>query len=355
MDELRLIETADELDELGPAWEALAADGGSPMQRHAWARAFAAAFGIEYELKVLVLGSGTDIAAVAPLATRRDGITRLELVAGEAISEPGDFAYRDPGALDLLAAGVADMGLPMLLGRVAAESPTGEALRRAFGRRTIFYTPRGRPVPVDPAGRGLAGPRAEVQLGSPLGPPPRPAARGEGRRGHRRGARAPAGRSSLRSSRRSSGSRPPAGRAVRAPRSRATCCGREFFTEFAAGAADAGILRLAFLRIAGRTAAVQLAVECGGRFWLLKVGYDEEFKRSSPGTLLMLETVRHAAALGLESYEFLGTVESWTRVWTEHERACVALRAYPPRPGGLAAAALDAGRFARRGRRATEA
>ena len=100
---------------------------------------------------------------------------------------------------------------------------------------------------------------------------------------------------------------------------------------------------------------MQLAVECGGRFWLLKVGYDEEFKRSSPGTLLMLETVRHAAALGLESYEFLGTVESWTRVWTEHERACVALRAYPPRPGGLAAAALDAGRFARRGRRATEA
>ena len=96
MDELRLIETADELDELGPAWEALAADGGSPMQRHAWARAFAAAFGIEYELKVLVLGSGTDIAAVAPLATRRDGITRLELVAGEAISEPGDFVYRDP-------------------------------------------------------------------------------------------------------------------------------------------------------------------------------------------------------------------------------------------------------------------
>ena len=82
------------------------------------------------------------------------------------------------------------------------------------------------------------------------------------------------------------------------------------------------------------------------------MGYDEEFKRSSPGTLLMLETVRYAATQGLRSYELLGTAEAWTRVWTETERECVALRAYPPRPGGVAAAALDARRFARRGSRA---
>jgi hypothetical protein len=45
----------------------------------------------------------------------------------------------------------------------------------------------------------------------------------------------------------------------------------------------------------------------------------------------------------------LGTAEAWTRVWTEDERACVALRTYPLRPVGLAAAAFDAKRLARRG------
>ena len=60
---------------------------------------------------------------------------------------------------------------------------------------------------------------------------------------------------------------------------------------------------------------MQLAVECGERFWLLKIGYDEEFARCSPGVLLMLHTVRYAATRGLKSYELLGRVEPWTRVW----------------------------------------
>jgi CelD/BcsL family acetyltransferase involved in cellulose biosynthesis len=353
MDELRLIETADELDELGPAWEALAAPSGSPTQRHAWAKAFAGAFGIEYELKILALGSGADVAAIAPLATRRDGVTRLELVAGEELSEPGDFVYRDAEALEALAAGVADLGLPMLLGRVIAGSPTGEALHKAFGRGTLFYSREAAPYPWIAIDEGWRDPEQKFNSDR----------RSDLRRARRRAEKEGEVTSVVMSPRReelgplleeifrveAAGWKGREGTALAGDVLR-----REFFTEFASGAADAGILRLAFLRIGERTAAVQLAAECGGRFWLLKVGYDEEFKRSSPGTLLMLETVRRAAELGLQSYEFLGTVEAWTRVWTEQERECVALRAYPPRPGGLAAAALDAGRFARR-RRAAEA
>jgi CelD/BcsL family acetyltransferase involved in cellulose biosynthesis len=352
MDELRLIETADELDELGPAWEALAASSGSPMQRHAWATAFVGAFGIEYELKVLTLGSGGEVAGIAPLATRRDGVTRLELVAGEATSEPGDFVYRDADALERLAAGVADLGLPMLLGRVVADSPTGEALHKAFRRGTLFYTREAAPYPWIALDQGWREPEQKFNSDR----------RSDLRRARRRAEKEGKVACEVISPRReelsplldeifrveAAGWKGREGTALASDVLR-----REFFTEFAGGAADAGILRLAFLRIGERTAAVQLAAECGGRFWLLKVGYDEEFKRSSPGTLLMLETVRYAAEQGLASYEFLGTVEAWTRVWTEQERKCVALRAYPPRPGGLAAAALDAGRFARR--RRTEA
>ena len=147
MDEPRLIETADELDELMPAWEALAGPAGSPMQRHAWTKAFVQAYGTEYELKVVAIDSDGEVEAIAPLATPRTGINRLGLVAGEELSEPGDFVYRDRDALERLAAGVARLSMPVLLARVSADSPTVEALRSAYRRRTIFYSRDAAPYP----------------------------------------------------------------------------------------------------------------------------------------------------------------------------------------------------------------
>jgi CelD/BcsL family acetyltransferase involved in cellulose biosynthesis len=351
MDELRLIETPEALDEIAPAWEALAGPAGSPMQRHAWTSAFAAAFGTSHELKVLVLQSGPDVTAIAPLVTQRERIARLELAGVGELHEPGDFVYRDAAALERLSAGVAGLSQPMLLGRVMAESPTVEALRRAFGRRTIFYSRAAAPYPWIPLDEGWKDPEQKFNSDR----------RSDMRRARRRAEKEGEVTCELLSP--GSAELPPlldelfrveaAGWKGREGTALASDVPRRrFFTAFAESAAEAGILRMALLRIGDRVAAIQLAAECGGRFWLLKVGYDEEFKRSSPGTLLMLETVRYAAEGGLESYEFLGTVESWTRVWTEHERDCVALRAYPARPGGIAAAALDAGRIARRARSA---
>jgi CelD/BcsL family acetyltransferase involved in cellulose biosynthesis len=348
MDEPRLIESPEDLDDLAPAWEALAAPASSPMQRHAWTRAFVEAYGSEYELKVLAVGSAGEVEAIAPLVSRRDRITRLELAAVDALGEPGDFVYRDAGALDRLAAAVADLSLPMLLGRVVAESPTVEALRSAYRRRTIFYSRDAAPCPWIPLDEDWQEPEQKFNSDR----------RSDLRRARRRAEKegeliaevlapgteelAPLLEEVFRVE--AAGWKGREGTALATDQRR-----RRFFTSFAEAAAEAGILRLAFLRIGGRAAAVQLAAECGGRFWLLKVGYDEQFKRSSPGTLLMLETIRYAAERGAQSYELLGTVEDWTRVWTGHERECAALRAYPARPGGLAAAALDAGRFARRG------
>jgi CelD/BcsL family acetyltransferase involved in cellulose biosynthesis len=349
MDELRLIETPDELDELGPAWEAIAARSGSPMQRHSWASAFVGAFGVEYELKVLVAGDGSDVAAIAPLVTPREGLARLELMGVKELSEPADFIYRDTDALERLARAVAELSIPMLLRRVVAESPTVEALRRAYRRRTIFNSRSVAPYPwiaLDDAWR-----EPEEKFSADR--------RSDLRRSRRRAEKLGEVTFEMISPRREELGPPleevfrveAAGWKGREGTALATDERRRlFFTRYAEAAADAGTLRLAFLRIAGRTAAVQLAAECGGRFWLLKVGYDEEFRRSSPGTLLMLETIRYAATRELESYELLGQVEPWTRFWTEQERECIALRAYPPRPAGIAAAALDAGRFALRAR-----
>jgi CelD/BcsL family acetyltransferase involved in cellulose biosynthesis len=93
---------------------------------------------------------------------------------------------------------------------------------------------------------------------------------------------------------------------------------------------------------------MQFAVESAGSFWLLKIGYRQEFAQCSPGMLLIAETIRHAASRGLVSYEFLGNVDNWTRVWTLDEIQSVTIRAYPFRTRGVAALAVDAFQALRR-------
>ena len=119
---------------------------------------------------------------------------------------------------------------------------------------------------------------------------------------------------------------------------------RRFFHELAEASAADGCLRVAVLRIGGQTAAMQLAVEQGRRLWLLKIGYDERFARCSPGTLLLLETMRWAAGAELEAVELLGRREPWTRFWTDEARDCVAIHAYPATLHGVRSIVSDAAR-----------
>jgi CelD/BcsL family acetyltransferase involved in cellulose biosynthesis len=116
---------------------------------------------------------------------------------------------------------------------------------------------------------------------------------------------------------------------------------RLFYRRYAGRAAHKRILRLCFMRIDGEAVAMQFAVQCGRSFFLLKMGYDERFFRCSPGHLLMRETIRYAAQSGLEAFEFLGTAEPWTRMWTRRVRPCVSVRIYPNSSRGLWALAAD--------------
>jgi GNAT superfamily N-acetyltransferase len=115
-----------------------------------------------------------------------------------------------------------------------------------------------------------------------------------------------------------------------------------FFRAYFRSASEQGQLRIAFMRIDGRAVAMQIALECLGRYWLFKIGFDEEFERGSPGTLLMLHAIGWAAERGLNSYELLGNVEPWiAQLWTREQRDCVRLRSYPFNPRGALAFAAD--------------
>jgi CelD/BcsL family acetyltransferase involved in cellulose biosynthesis len=123
---------------------------------------------------------------------------------------------------------------------------------------------------------------------------------------------------------------------------------RSFYQQYAALAQKQGTLRICFFKIGGRAVAAQLAIETLDRFSLLKVGYDEEYARCSPGQLLTIETIRYAAERGLRSYDFNGKVERWTDLWTHEERRCCSIRAYPLSLRGCSALALGGWRAARR-------
>jgi CelD/BcsL family acetyltransferase involved in cellulose biosynthesis len=102
-----------------------------------------------------------------------------------------------------------------------------------------------------------------------------------------------------------------------------------------------GTLRICLLRIGDRVAAMQLAVEQGGSFWLMRSTIDARYADCLPGLLLSQATIRYAAEAGLSSYEFLHAEDDAARVWRTDERACMSLRIYPLGIRGLAALAAD--------------
>jgi CelD/BcsL family acetyltransferase involved in cellulose biosynthesis len=332
----RTVRTTAELDLLAPQWDAVAR---TPIQRFAWARAAARACPDD-ALHVVVVLLEERAPAIAPLV-RRGPFARLELIGNHALHEPMDFLYSDAHAAELLATELCRSGSPIRLERVPADSAVVPAIERTMRGRGLVMTrtEAGCPwipldeTPTDPVGMFNAGRRSDLRrfqrhaetFGAVTYEVVRPTLEtvdGLLDEAFRVEAASWKGRT---------------GTAV------ATDAGAQrFFRSYAGQAVSDGILRISFLRIDGRAIAMQIAAECFDRFWLLKIGYDEAYARSSPGSLLMLHTLRYAAASGLKSCELLGTDEPWTRAWTHHVRPCVSVRTYPANARGLAALAVDA-------------
>ncbi|MFY0523453.1 GNAT family N-acetyltransferase [Archangium gephyra] len=95
---------------------------------------------------------------------------------------------------------------------------------------------------------------------------------------------------------------------------------RGFYSELARSAGYAGRLALYYMRLDGRAVAFQYALEYGGRYFLLKPGYDETLGDCSPGQLLMEDVLRDCMSRGLREFDFLGPDMVWKRDWTDKVR-----------------------------------
>lgn len=331
------------LDAIRPeAWDAAAGARRTPMQHHIWASAYADTLA-RGPVEVYVAGDVEAPQALAPFAKSVSGSGRWTLLGAEDIWESVEISARSEEAGAALAQALVNAGRPLRFGHYPSDTAFTETLRSLAHGKAVFLS---RTFP------GQAMPRMDIDE-SWLEPESKLSSRRRSdlkrmtRIAHEFGevtyeiaAPGCAGVDALVEEAFDVEARNWKGRAGTAISSVKPVA--DFYRTYARRAAEAGILRLAFLRIDGVAAAMQFAVACDNAFWLLKIGYVDAFKRCSPGNLLMRHTIAHAAQQDLGAYEFLGKESAWTRLWTEESRPVSSLRLYPMNVSGVAEFAGDA-------------
>lgn len=315
-----------------------------PMQHPAWVISCTTTLVPSSRLALTVAGDGRLSRALAPLCRSQSGPEHLELLGHAQTGEPGDLLWSDEAALQDLADRLARQPLAIHLERVPADSLTLAALRRAFHGRGVMLVRAATGTPTLRLDPSWVFPQDKFNAGR----------QSDLRRAERHARQlgdlsfeihdefTPQGLESLLDEAYAVEARSwkgECGSALLHDRMRGA-----FFRRYAHAAMRSGLLRLAFMRIGGVAVSMQIAVQWQDRYWLLKIGYDNRYANCSPGQLLMLYTVRHAAEQCLKSFEFLGSPAPWTQVWAPTLRPYVRLLAYP---ASAAAARSLAGDVAR--------
>lgn len=341
-----VLERMEELRSIAADWTVLAKQSGTPLLSADWFLACAETLCAESDLRVVAVRRSGVLCAVAPLVVvGREGIERLEVLGVSALYEPSGFLYDTAESLHHLVSKIAGLRMPMVLDRIPAGSPLAGMLRHVIGYRGVIFSRRTAPAAyVSTIGnweeyfQSISGQRrydyqrkrkrtersgrVEVRIERPRGGAGLPhllekvfRVEGAGWKGR-------------------SGSGLLANERV-----------RKFIARYSEMACDRGTLALCFLEIEEQPIATILGIVCEKRFWVLKIGYDEEWARCSPGIQLTMETIRYAFDHGLEAYEFLGSEESWQSIWPRHRHELMSMAIYPLSRHGLSALGQDLQRF----------
>lgn len=102
-----------------------------------------------------------------------------------------------------------------------------------------------------------------------------------------------------------------------------------FYTQISQEYAQHGSILVTFLRINKMPIAAQLCIVYGNRVWILKIAYDDTYRRYSPGMLLINELIKYSHENALDGIEFLGSAESWLEAWRPRLRHYELMALYP--------------------------
>lgn len=335
------LNSIDEIEEGLDHWKQLDLHSNSPLNESIWFREALLAFASEGTPSISAVTIDDRWIAVAPFVEKvLRGARRWCLAGVGELHEPADFVAFDRASLNQLLHALLRAGRPILLERVLVQSPSIESITEIFRRRAIVINRPQASCPFIKLDETWCEPESHLNAGR----------RSDFRRARRKaekigdvaiqiinpGVDELEGLLDRAFEVEGKSWKGDAKTALVHDSKRA-----QFFRAYAHRAAEAGILRICFLKIDGQPAAMQLAVEHKQGFWLLKVGYDHHFRSCSPGLLLMRETIRYSAEQGLETYEFLGEAEDWTAVWTKSERPTVSMWIYPLSWSGFHALFVD--------------
>lgn len=330
------------LSDIGPdAWDAIPAQPSTPMRQYIWAKAYEETLA-RGAVKAVVVGPPSRPLAIAPFAEPASGPRRQILLGAEDLWESIEVTAGDEQSQRQLAQLIANSGMPIRLGHHPTDTPFLQLLSQAYrGKgKVIVSKQQARAMPKIKLDASWIEPESHFNSRR----------RSDFRRMSRKAAAL--GEVTFEITEptadnldallneafdvEASSWKGRSGTAI------SQDSGIEaFYRNYAHQAAEAGILRLCFVRIDGVAAAMQFAVECDQSFWLIKVGYNDAFKQVSPGNLLMRETIKYAAEKGLGSYEFLGKEAEWTKLWADGARPIATVRTYPYNLRGLAAFCSD--------------
>ena len=344
---VRVVKTLDRMAALETAWNALAPADSHPMRHYAWMRSLAEHFCEQGRLRIYVCERDGVVEAIAPFVLRRSP-ERLEVLGLRETGEPPDVPFGTPEAMEHLARALANSGIPLAHERVPADSPAATVLANAYRSRgwvRVVETDATPAIDLDPSWA-----EPEKHYGSHR--------RSDLRRMRKRAEQHGAVRfeivvpKTLEELERAldvawtveaAGWKGEGGSSLTKDRQLGS-----FYRAYARRAWRQGVLRIAFMHIGETVAAMQLVAECNGRWWLLKIGYDERFSKCAPGSLLLMHTIAHAARKGLAAYEFLGNPDPWSMGWARTQRRSLALKAYPLALGSLVALKRDLAASVRR-------
>ena len=104
---------------------------------------------------------------------------------------------------------------------------------------------------------------------------------------------------------------------------------QRFYTHLTGNASAAGMLEWHFMWLGGKLIAAHLAWRCGRVLSLLKIAYDENQGRFSPGSLLFEATAERAFACNDTDEINCLTDMAWHQPWNMQRRQYLDLRFYP--------------------------
>ncbi len=343
---IKVICNPDEMHSLRNEWNELAGPFKLPTLRHEWFSACAEAFCQPGQLRIVLTTSKQEITAIAPLVlSRHNGVEKLEFLGMASLYEVGGFIYKDETSLRELLSAVIAMKRPLVLRRIRSGSLELFLIKEICRNRIMLKSKEDSSSLFLPIAEKWSDFEGSMSRGSLA----------RLRRKHRQAQKSGSvdfeavspvpdrlalfAEEVLRVE--SSGWKGRSGTAILSKPSM-----HKFFDLYMKEAARSGVLRLFFLKINGKVAAVRIAVEYANRLWELKIGYDETWSRCSPGLLLTHKTLMYAFDQGLEAYEFLGNDQPWIHMWTDHTHSYVSSYSYPVTVGGMVSLGLDASRSA---------